>query len=256
MTDRDRILKRAFELAAEEEAEHEQAEAHAELRVAVEDMGVDPAHVDRARAELLQKEQERRRQRRKLALLGTALVTTGLVAAGAFHLLFPGAPEPWISSFDEPKQWALDVNAGTEAAVEFDEEAGRGRVARLTVRGFAVEKDGSFRVNLDSQHVPENAGRYRTLTIDAKGTLPVARVYLEHGVNERWRSPALRITPSWTQHRLDLQRFEHQRRESGIWRTVDDDAPEDVTQLSIKLGTYMNSPDAQGDVAFDALRFE
>ncbi len=256
MRDRDRILKRAFELAAEEEAEQEQAEAHAELRVAVEDMGVDPVHVDRARAELRRLEQRRLRQRRLLALLGTALVVAGFAAVGAFRLLFPRAPEPWISSFDEPKQWALDVNAGTEAAVAFDEEAGRGRVARLSVRGFAVAKDGSFRVNLDSQHAPPNAGRYRTLTIDAKGTLPVARVYLENGVNERWRSPALRITPSWTQHRLDLRQFEHQRREAGTWRTVDDDPPDDITQLSIKLGTYMNSANAQGDAAFDALRFE
>ena len=43
---------------------------------------------------------------------------------------------------------------------------------------------------------------------------------------------------------------------AGVWRTVDDDPPEDITQLSIKLGTYMNSPNARGETIFDALRFE
>ena len=256
MSERDQVLKRAFELQAEEEAEQAEALATEELHTAAQDVGLDPDYLARAERELEQKKAKRQRLRRVLVITAAAAVATGALATGAVRLLSTPAPDPWTQTFDDPAGWTLDTNPGTKASVRFDEARGRGKVAVLDVQSFAVQPDGSYRVNLNNFAVPANAADYKWLSVDVKGDLPVVRVYLEAGPGERWRSPAIRADASWKQQRIPLESFEHQRREGGSWISTDSEPPTNLSQVSIKVGHYMNAPDAKGSLALDNLRLE
>ena len=266
------VLRIAFELQAAQAASEEQKLSEAAFREAALESGLDPQLLARAEEELARREQVamqaagQRRRRRRLAVAAVL----GVLALGAAGLaltpvLFPPPPEPWIETFDAPggaraRPWALDTNPDTRATLSWQAEPGRGQVAVVRVDGFAPARDGKYHVNLDGLLAPrfdlDDVSRYDELAVDLKGSLPTARVYLEAGTDERWRSPAIALQRDWTTHRLPLRSFERQQRHDGAWRTVDWSAPEGVSQLSVKLGHFMNPPDATGEVFVDALRFE
>lgn len=261
---RQQLLQIAFELQAEQEAGEERKLSEAAFREAALEAGLDPRLLARAEEELARREQvaaaaaERGRRRRRVAALGAlGAIAVGAAGVGLAQVLFPPAPAPWVETFDVPGgSWSLDRNADTRATLSWQEEPGRGQVAVVRVDGFAPEADGAYHVNLDGVVAPEDAGRYGAVVVDLKGSLPVARVYVEAGTDERWRSPAISVQPGWTTHRLPLRSFERQERRNGDWRTVEWSAPEGVSQLSIKLGHYMNPADRAGELYVDALRFE
>jgi hypothetical protein len=257
------VLRIAFELQAAQAASEEQKLSEAAFREAALESGLDPQLLARAEAELARREQaaaqsagQRRRRMRLAAVAVLGAVALGAAGLGLAPVLFPPPPAPWAETFDAPGRWALDINAGTRATVSWQEEPGRGQVAVVRVDGFAPAQDGKYHVNLDGLLAPADASRYSEVAVDLKGSLPAARVYLEAGTDERWRSPAISVQGDWTTHRLPLRSFERQQRHGGAWRTVDWSAPEGVSQLSVKLGHFMNPPDATGELFVDALRFE
>jgi hypothetical protein len=262
------VLRIAFELQAAQAASEEQKLSEAAFREAALESGLDPELLARAEEELARREQAsahataQRRRRRRLA----AVAVVGALALGAAGLalapvLSPPPPAQWIETFDAPggaraRPWALDTNPDTRATLSWHEEPGRGQVAVVRVDGFAPAQDGKYHVNLDGLLAPADASRYGEVAVDLKGSLPTARVYLEAGTDERWRSPAISVQRDWTTHRLPLRSFERQQRHDGAWRTVDWSAPDGVSQLSVKLGHFMNPPEATGELFVDALRFE
>jgi hypothetical protein len=260
---RQQVLQIAFELQAEHQAGEERQLAEAAFHEAALEAGLDPQLLARAEQELARREQvaavaaERSRGRRRVAAM-TALgaLAVGAAGFGVARVFFPPPPAPWVETFDAPGRWGLDANPGTRAALSWQAEADRGQVAVVRVEAFAPAQDGTYRVNLDGALAPADASRYRDLVVDLKGSLPVARVYLEAGTDERWRSPAIDVQSDWTTHRLPLRSFERQERRGDAWRTTSFRAPDDVSQLSVKLGHFINAPDAAGELFLDALRFE
>lgn len=257
------VLRVAFELQAADAASEEQKLSEAAFREAAVETGLDPQLLARAEEELARRERvaaetaARNRKRMRVAAVAVlGAVAVGAAGLGLARVLFPPPPAPWAETFDAPGRWALDTSAGTRATLSFQEEPGRGQVAVVQVDAFAPGQDGKYHVNLDGVVAPADAARYEEVAVDLKGTLPAARVYLEAGTDERWRSPEIAVQRDWTTHRLPLRTFERQERQGGTWRTVDWSAPDGVTQLSVKLGHFMNAPDATGALLVDALRFE
>lgn len=259
---RQQLLRIAFELQAEHQAGEERRLAEAAFHEAALEAGLDPQLLARAEAELARRErldaekaQRSRRRVRIAAMAALGAVAVGAAGLGVARVLFPPPPAPWVETFDAPGSWGLDMNAGTRATLSWQAEAGRGQVAVVRVEAFAPGADGTYHVNLDGALVPEDASRYRDLVVDLRGSLEVARVYLEAG-DVRWRSPAIDVQSDWTTHRLALRSFDRQERRGGAWRTTSFSAPDDVAQLSLKVGHFMNAPDAAGELHVDALRFE
>jgi len=266
---RQQVLQIAFELQAEHEAGEERKLSEAAFREAALEAGLDPQLLARAEEELARRERlavqaagRGRRRRRLAAVTVLGVLALGAAGLGLAPVLFPPPPAPWpenldtFDAVDAPGRWALDMNPDTRATLSWQAEPGRGQVAVVRVDAFAPAQDGTYHVNLDGLVAPEDASRYSELVVDLKGSLPAARVYLEAGTDERWRSPAIAVQRDWTTHRLPLRSFERQERQGGAWRTVGWSAPEGVSQLSVKLGHYMNPPDGAGDLFVDALRFE
>ena len=42
----------------------------------------------------------------------------------------------------------------------------------------------------------------------------------------------------------------------GGWRSVGGDVPDELTQISVKVGQFMNAPDASGELRVDTIRLE
>jgi hypothetical protein len=257
------VLQVAFELQAAQAASEERALSEAAFREAALETGLDPQLLARAEDELARRERmaaeaaEQRRRRMRLAATGVLVaLALGAASLGLARVLFPPPPAPWVETFDAPGRWALDTSPETRATLSWQEEPGRGQVAAVQVDAFTPAQDGKYHVNLDGVLAPEDASRYSDLVVDMKGSLPAARVFLEAGTDERWRSPEIAPQRDWTTHRLPLRTFEHQQRRGSAWRTVDWSAPDGVTQLSVKLGHFMNPPEATGALLIDALRFE
>src|SRR5512140_1751692 len=100
MSDPQRVLQRALELQAEEEAEHEQLLAAERLRAAVQDVGLDPAYLEKAERDLQHAAERRRKARRAVLLAGTSLLVAVGLAAGAVRVFHHPAPPPFTQSFD------------------------------------------------------------------------------------------------------------------------------------------------------------
>lgn len=260
---RQQVLRLAFELQAEHEAGEERKVSDAAFQEAAAEVGLDPKFLAQAEEELARRERvaaeaavRGRRRRRRVAMAVLGVLALGGAGLGLARVMFPPPPAPWVETFDVAGRWALDRNPDTRAALSWQEEPGRGQVAVVRVDAFAPADDGKYHVNLDAAVAPDDVSRYSELAVDLKGSLPTARVFLEAGTDERWRSPAIAVQRDWTTHRLPLRSFERQERHSGAWRTVDWSEPEGVTQLSVKLGHFMNPADGAGELFVDALRFE
>lgn len=268
-TRRQQVVRLAFELQHQETLAGERKAFDDALQSAALEDGLTPELLARAEAELLRREktaaearETRRRRRRRAALALGAAAALGVAAAGAYRLAFPPAPAPRVESFDVPERWDLHQNPESRASVEFEAVSGRGQVARLHVEAFgASAQDGKYFVNLDSTLEPLDLSRYATLSLDVRGTLPVVRVFLEARADERWRSPPLDVQgtegeQSWRTHRVPLTSFERQVRRDGAWKTVSWSAPGTIHRLSVKVGHFMNPPEAKGEVQLDDLRLE
>jgi hypothetical protein len=253
-SDRDRVLHRAFELSAEDEAEQQEELEGQRLRVAAQEVGLDPAYLTRAEQDLEQQARRRKKARRAVFIAAASLLTAVGLAAGAVRVFVPPAPEPWVQSFDRAGAWSLDVNPGTRSELRYETESGRGQVAIVQVSQFATA--GEPRAELRTSAIPNDVSRYDQLRLDLKGTLPAARIQLEASRTERWVSAPLPATSQWTTHRLELQDFQHQVYEGGRWMSIDDKAPESISRLSISVGEGASGAGATGTLSLDNLKLE
>ena len=254
------VVRIALELQAKDKTTQPIEDFAGALRDAAVQEGLDPAYLEKAEQELKRREREaleaaatRKKGARRVVLVGAALIATLFGGWQISRWVSPAPSPPWTDEFDDSSHWSLDVNPGTHAQLRWQQEAGRGQVAVLNVEGFA---DSQFRVNFDGLGIPSDLSGYSELSVDVKGTLPNARVYLEAGSEERWRSPAIAVSGAWTEHRIALKSFEHQVREAGKWRTTHWAQPKGLTQSSVKVGYFINPADAIGDVYVDRLRLK
>lgn len=262
---RDRLMRRAIELQDKERSAKARAADEQHFRAAVAEVGVEQRFLDEAERDIAREvaaeEAEAKMRAEKRAAMGRRaavgmglLFAASLVSIGIARIAFPPALQPWIEPMDSPTGWSLDVNPGSEVSMDFVPVSGRGSVATLTVERFVADPEGQFRANLDGFSVPSSLRGYETLSVDLSGTLPNARVYLEAGPDERWRSPALSVSEAWSTHDVPIRTFEHQLKQGGRWQTVSQgDVPDGLTQLSVKVGHFMNPIDASGTVSVDAI---
>jgi hypothetical protein len=256
--ERERVLAKAMVLQDEADRRSAAERDAALFSSAAAELGVGSAHLDEA-AEQLRAEDIRRAgeaaraaaRRAERWRWGAAVAAVAVVAGGlATWALGPSTPpEPWLA---EPTAatWRLDVNPGTQAVVEPFQDEGRSGL-RVEVESFVADSRGEFRVNLDGPAPAGGGFSYADITL--RGSLPVTRVYLEAGGDERWRSPPIAVPQAWTTVSVDLRQFEHQRREGGKWVVVNDASPSGLTNLSVKVGHFMNDASASGDLWLDAV---
>jgi hypothetical protein len=253
------VLEVAVELHAEDEAARDAERARQAVHEAAVDLGVD-GQLERAAAEVERRRlaavASRARRKRWTAWIGGGVFALAL-GVGAWQLATPSPPTPWTLIADRAS-WILDVSPGTRAHQRFETDAGQ-PVAVVEVEraqpGPAGASDGTWFVNLDLANAPALAG-HDTLAIELAGTLPRARVYLEAGSDERWRSPPIAVQPNWTIHRLPLATFEHQKRQNGKWHVVETREPTGVQVISVKLGHFVNEPEATGFVRIRGVHAE
>jgi hypothetical protein len=251
MTDRDEreILSIA---SARQQAEDDHADAgqsRAALREAAAEVGIAAHHVAAAEDIVAQRraaERVRSAGRRRAALVAGAVIAVAAVGGLAWRFTVGRPAVAWHDTMDAPAAWVLDVSVDTDADLRWVDVPGRGSVAEVSVAAARPRDDGTWFVNLDRQGVPGDASRHDAVVVELEGTLPAARVYLEAGADERWRSPPIAVQPTWTRHRIALDSFEHQRRVDGQWRAAGGGAPEGLTALSIKVGWFVNAPTATG----------
>ncbi len=243
------VLGVAVELQARDQVRHEAEGVSAAVREAAREVGVTDAQLAEAETEVTRRRaQEAARQaRRSKRLYGAVGVALALgLAVGVWRLSAPPPPSPWVERFAVRSRWALDVSPGTSARLAFETDSGRD-VAVVTVERAAPRADGTWFVNLDATGLPRVEGD-SAMEIELAGTLPTARIYLEAGADERWRSPPIPVQAAWTRHRVELASFDHQRRTDGRWRVVNAAPPSGVTTVSVKLGHYVNAPESTGVV--------
>jgi hypothetical protein len=239
---------------AEREREVElDREAYAE---AAEEMGISRAELDRAAAEKHAADVARVRRGRRLrnAVAGAGIAI--LAAVGGYRVLNPPAPEPTTYTFESAAQaWSGDLNARSVGRA--GQEAGHGVIE---VERFVAEGDGRYWANLNTASVPESVDGYETVTLRIRGSggIAHARLFLENGPTERWRSPDIPVGTDWREVRFRLDQLEHQTREDSRspWRSRRGGEPGDVSGVSIKVGHPFNTTDARGRVEVDDLRIE
>lgn len=240
--------------AAERERETQQGrEAYAD---AAQELGISRTDLDRAAAEHHAAAVAQVRRRRTVRNGAIAAALGALLVVGGYRGANPPAPDPTSYSFETPAQaWSPEFNP--RSAGHAGQEGGRGVIV---VERFVPEDDGRYWANLNSASVPPSVDGYRTVTlrIRGEGTLSQARLFLENGPTERWRSPAIPVGPEWRVVTLRLDQMEHQTRRDtrSPWRGDGGGAPDDVTGVSLKAGHPFNPPDARGRVEVDDLRLE
>ena len=240
--------------AAERERETRlDREAYAD---AAQELGITRTELDRAAAEQHAATVVRIRRRRRVRNAVAGAVAAVLVAAGGYRVANPPAPDPTSYTFESAAQaWSPEFNP--RSAGRAGQEGGRGVIE---VERFTPEDDGRYWANLNSSSVPSSADGYRTVTLRVRGdgTLSQARLFLENGPTERWRSPAIPIGPEWQVVTIRLEQMEHQTRRDtrSPWRGERDGRPDELTGVSIKVGHPFNPPDARGRVEVDDLRIE
>jgi hypothetical protein len=248
--DRQEVVRLAARMADEETATADEARA---TRDAAEEMGIPAQYLDRAAAEVHARRVERIKQSRRRRNGILAAVGAVLVLGVGWRLLNPPRPAPLaVTATAAAPLWTLDANPETRATL-----AASGEAQTLTVERFAKNSNGTFFANLNTRDAARDLAGYRTARFKTRGTgLPNVRLYLENGA-ERWRSPALPVTSTWSEQAVPLNQFERQTRAAnGQWRRVNYKAPGDVQRLSFKTGDFVNDISAKGEVSVDAVRFE
>lgn len=250
---RDEVMELAVAMHARDEAAAPLPGADP-AAVAAE-LGIPPDYLVRAEAELVRRRATQMRRRRLGSIVAAAALALGLGYAGVSAILTTPPAEPWSASVEVRRSWALDVSPGTLATLRVTDEAERGPVAAVEVGRAQPRDDGTWFVNLDGPEVALAPGHH-TLAVEMAGTLPAARVFLEASADERWRSPPVAVRPDWTPHRLKLVHFEHQRRVGGRWEAGGGGPPTGEVTVSVKLGHFVNPPEATGTVRVASVAVE
>ncbi len=257
------VVRIALELQSQDASNVPNDDFTGAVREAAIAEGLDPSYLEKAEVELQRREaaqleakKARQKTVRRAGITGALLAAALVIGWQIKPLVFAAPPAPWADGFEDSTRWSLDVDPGTRAQLRWEQQAGRGQVAVVSVEHFATGADAHPRANLDGLGVPSDLSGYSGVVIDVRGSLPNVRVYLEAGSEERWRSPAVALTSAWAEHRLPLKAFEHQVREAGKWQTTRWAAPKGLTQSSVKAGFFINPPEAVGDVYLDRFRLE
>lgn len=237
------------------EQERERDLERASIQEAATEMGVSAEHLDRAAAETHARRVEEVRRWRRIRNGVIAAAVAALAAAGVYRVANPPAPEPTVYTFQDASQaWTGEVNGRTVARV--GEQGGRGVIE---VERFGPEADGRYWANLNTAAVPASLRGASEVTLRVRGVgLQHARLFLENGPTERWRSPDVMVGPEWRTVTLRLDQFEHQTRQDtgSPWRGRGGGSPERLTRISVKVGEPFNPPDARGRVEVDDLRID
>jgi hypothetical protein len=128
------------------------------------------------------------------------------------------------------------------------------------VERFVAEDDGRYWANLNTASVPPSLKGHETITLRIRGDggLGRARLFVENGATERWRSPDIPVGREWRTVTFRMDQLEHQTRPDSRspWRGERGGAPGAVTGVSLKVGHPFNPTDARGRVEVDDLRID
>lgn len=242
------IVRIATELQEQDRKLDTEEQTRQATIAAAKEVGLPEKYLHQAAVELHARrlvEIEQRRKRRA-GLIATGGAVLGLGAIGYFitspQTVNQPAPPAEVSTLAPPAltptfnaaQWKTNANAGTQATTAFANGE-----ATVTVQKFMPDSKGRYFVNLNSTNGIQNLSPYRGASFRVNGTLPYVRLYLENG-QERWRSPALKVSPNEQIVRVDLSQFERQlRQKDGVsWRRVRFEPPATVENFSFKLGSF------------------
>jgi hypothetical protein len=250
------VLREAVRRQEVDEREREVRLDRESYAQAAEEMGISRAELDRAAAEkhVATVARIRRGRRIRNTVVGAAVAV--LAAAGVYRVANPPPPEPAAWTFQNDAQaWSGDFNPRSTGSAR--QEGGRGVIV---VERFVAEDDGRYWANLNTASVPASLEGHETVTLRIRGDggLGEARVFIENGSLERWRSPPLPVETEWRTIQLRMDQFEHQTRPDSRspWRVQRGGSPGAVTGVSLKVGHPFNPTDARGRVEVDDLRIE
>jgi predicted DNA-binding protein (UPF0251 family) len=250
------VLREAVRLQEVDEREREVRMDRESYAEAAQEMGISRAELDRAAAEKHAATVVgiRRKRRIRNTVLGAAVAI--LAAAGVYRVANPPPPDPVVYTFqDDAQTWSGDFNPRSTGRAR--QEAGRGVIV---VERFVAEEDGRYWANLNTASVPASLEGHETVTLRIRGDggLGDARIFIENGPTERWRSPDIPVETEWRVIQLRIDQFEHQTRPDSRspWRARRGGPPGTVTGVSLKVGHPFNPTDARGRVEVDDLRIE
>ena len=250
------VLREAVRRQEVDEREREATLDRESYAQAAEEMGISRAELDRAAAEAHTATVTRIRRGRRIrnTVIGGAVAV--LAAVGGYRVVNPPAPEPTTYTFQSDAQaWSGDFNPRSAGSARQD--GGRGVIQ---VERFVAEDDGRYWANLNTASVPASVKGHETITLRIRGDggLGEARVFLENGPTERWRSPPIPVETEWRTIQLRMDQLEHQTRPDSRapWRSTRGGDPDAVTGVSIKVGHPFNPTNARGRVEVDDLRIE
>lgn len=250
------VLREAVRRQDVDEREREAQLDRESYAEAAEEMGISRAELDRAAAETHRATVERIRRGRRIRNTALAAGAAVLVVLGGYRVLNPPPPEPTEYTFASATQaWSGDFNPNSAGSAR--QEGGRGVIQ---VDRFVPEADGRYWANLNTASVPESVEGHEAITLRIRGDggLGQARVFLENGSTERWRSPAIPVGTDWSTVRLRLDQLEHQTRPDSRspWRSRRGGTPGTISGISIKVGHPFNPTDARGRIEVDDLRLD
>lgn len=245
--DRDRVLDRALALQRAEAREAERRAAEARDRKVAAELGIDGATLERAARDVAVEDAARALRRRR-AGVGAALV---LALAATIWAAWPTPPAPIVDELTETP-WSLVADGRSRAALTRTAEG----ALRVDVEAFVPGEDGKYHVNVDRSDALPALDGYARVTLRVRGEgLGVVRLFLEGG-DRRWRTPPIAVGPSWSSVTVSLDALEQLRRVDGAWKAEGRGRPDGATSWSLKLGHFMNPPEAHGFVELDRLSFE
>lgn len=250
------VLREAVRRQEVDEREREVQQDRESYAQAAEELGISRTQLERAAAETHVATVTRIRRGRRIRNTVMGAVAAVLVAAGAYRVANPPPPDPVAYTFqDDAQVWTGDFNARTTGTAR--QEGGRGVIV---VERFVAEDDGRYWANLNTASVPASLEGHESLTLRIRGDggLGNARVFIENGPTERWRSPDIPVETEWRTLTFRLDQFEHQTRPDARspWRTTRGGEPGTVTGVSVKVGHPFNPTNARGRVEVDDLRIE
>jgi hypothetical protein len=233
--------------------EAQETREHSATKDAAEEIGIPAEYLERAAQEVHLRRVERIQTRRRRNRILAALAAVTVLGGGTVAFLNRPAPPPVTLAVSDA---TLGVNPQTKASVVSGASGGE---QILRVEQFGASADGQFFANLNVP-VPQNVSLSQhnavTFTLRGKG-IPRARLFLENGPTERWKSPDLNVSAAPRQVTLPLRNFVHQTRPSSgaPWRDVGTSKPGQARILSFKVGEKINPPNVTGEIAVGGLQF-
>ncbi len=250
------VLREAVRRQEVDEREREVRLDRESYAQAAEELGISRVELDRAAAETHAATVARIRRGRRIRNTVAGAAVALLATAGVYRVANPPPPEPVAWTFESAAQaWSGDFNPRSTGSARQD--GGRGIIQ---VERFVAEDDGRYWANLNTASVPASVKGHEiiTLRIRGDGGLGEARVFLENGPTERWRSPPIPVEAEWRTIQLRMDQLERQTRPDSRspWRSSRGGDPDAVTGVSLKVGHPFNPTDARGRVEVDDLRIE